>query len=169
MIIVNHSDLVFIYLDSNEPLPPLINGRFLLLNHQILGSGSFSTVKLTIDVSSCKRYACKIINVKNLSLAHGQSNFSLDGIKKEIAVLRNINHPNIVSIRDVYYDKTSQSVHILMNRVSGGDLFEFITRSGGVKEPEAKFIFYQLLLSIGVLFLYLVSSSTQYMSQRYKG
>lgn len=74
-------------------------------------------------------------------------NSSIEVIKKEIDVLRNVSHENIVTIGHVFHDEKGHLVYIFLKRVKGGDLFDFILEHNGLKEHEAKFIFYQILLA----------------------
>jgi calcium/calmodulin-dependent protein kinase I len=59
------------------------------------GSGSFGSVKKATRISDGKQVAIKIIpkrNVKN----------HLDMVKDEVAVLTNLNHPNVIGFYDSF-------------------------------------------------------------------
>ena len=74
----------------------------------------------------------------------------LQTVQKEVDVLRSIVHPNIVTIKDFVVEQ-SGLVFILLGRVCGGELFEYIVSNNGMDESEAKFVFYQLLLAVAYL------------------
>ena len=98
-------DWFFIYLDMKQiqQRDLLLNDRFFVFHSHVLGTGSFATVKLAIDVHSLERLACKIINVQYLK-SRNYGNSLIQGIQKEIQVLQQIQHPNIVSIRHAHHD-----------------------------------------------------------------
>jgi serine/threonine protein kinase len=60
-----------------------------------------------------------------------------------------LQHPGIISIKDVKY--TDTLVYIFLSRITGGELFDYIMKQGGVKEHEAKFMFYQILRAMKYL------------------
>jgi serine/threonine-protein kinase SRK2 len=55
---------------------------------------------------------------------------------------------------------TSRYLAIAMEYVSGGDMFEYVVRKGGLKESEARWFFQQLI--IGVDYLHRMVRSAQF-------
>jgi serine/threonine protein kinase len=70
-------------------------------------------------------------------------------LKKEIEVLRAVNHCNIVSYYE--YFETKDSVIVVMERCKGDDLFEYILDHGPFQEDAAKEIIRQSLSAVAYL------------------
>jgi len=66
-------------------------------------------------------------------------------LREEIQIIRQINHPNVVEMKDVY--ETKKYMYILMECVEGGELFDRI-KSNEIKEKEACLITYQALQAL---------------------
>lgn len=80
-----------------------------------LGDGGFSVVKSAFDKRYGKTVAIKSINKEALSPA-------VEGkLMEEISILRQVNHPNIIRLHDVYDEP--EHWHLVMEFVGGGDLF----------------------------------------------
>ncbi|KNC96528.1 CAMK protein kinase [Spizellomyces punctatus DAOM BR117] len=136
--------------DTNRQI---INNRYYIFETQTLGAGSFATVYLAIDLDTCERLACKIIDKRKAKSSKGnreEHKHSSDSvIEQEISILKSVKHPNIVQVKDVVH--TEEFVCIFLTRVTGGELFDYILHTDGVQEHEAKFIFYQILLAVKYL------------------
>ena len=98
-----------------------------------LGIGSFGSVDLVRDKRTKKTYAIKRIS-KNHIIENGMGN----QVRKEIYILKNLHHPNIVHIREVL--SSPDSLYIVMEYVSGGELYNLIALYGTI--PESKCIKY---------------------------
>lgn len=70
-------------------------------------------------------------------------------LKKEIEVLRAVDHCNIVSYYE--YFETKNSVIVVMERCQGEDLFEYILDHGPFQEDIAKVITQQILSAVAYL------------------
>ena len=55
----------------------------------------------------------------------------------EIAIMKQVDHPNIIKLRDVFFG--SRTVYLVMELCKGGELFDEITRKAqrGLPEPQA--------------------------------
>ncbi|KAI8928022.1 kinase-like domain-containing protein [Entophlyctis helioformis] len=154
-------DIHFVFLNYIEAGPtallPTVGNKYYVFESQVLGQGSFATVKMAIDISNLDRVACKIIDTRRLQLNQRGGPTSADftaalaAIEQEVAVLQRVGHPNIVSIKDVVQCDADHNVCIFLSRISGGELFDHIVKNGRIPEAEAKFIFYQLLLAVNYL------------------
>jgi hypothetical protein len=138
---------VFFLLGEQVPKEKILLDRYFLFEKE-LGRGSFATVRLAIDIESCTQFACKQINTKPLKMTKFDTDSCILDIRKEIDLLGRIDHPNIVSIRDVYHDSDQDMMYILLERVGGGDLYDCIVKRQGFPEHEAMFVFYQLLQAV---------------------
>ena len=80
-------------------------------------------VKYATDVETQVHYAIKMFSRE--AVASPQLAAS---IKREIAVMKHVRHPNIVSLREVLASKTH--IFIVLELVTGGELFDRIVTSG---------------------------------------
>ncbi|KAK6141765.1 hypothetical protein DH2020_024492 [Rehmannia glutinosa] len=67
-------------------------------------------------------------------------------IKREIATMKLIKHPNVVRIHEVMASKTK--IFIVLEFVTGGELFDKIVNHGRMREDEARRYFQQLINAV---------------------
>ncbi|XP_075512028.1 CBL-interacting serine/threonine-protein kinase 3-like isoform X2 [Primulina tabacum] len=103
-----------------------------------IGQGSFAKVKLAKNCETGQSVALKIIN-KDLVLKHKMT----EQIKREIATMKLIKHPNVIRLYEVMASKTK--IFIIMEFVTGGELFDKIATHGKMQEDEARRYFQQLI------------------------
>lgn len=70
-------------------------------------------------------------------------------LKHEIDALRNVDHPNIVRLYEIYED--SKYVHFVMDLCTGGDLMEKIILNGPLCEKTAAEYMRKLLSAVNHL------------------
>lgn len=109
-----------------------------------LGRGRFSVVCSALHNKENEHYAVKV--VENESLADEEN---LEALETEIRILRKLRHPYIVTLKEVV--TTAQQTYIVMELLSGGELFERIVKKGCFSEPEAAALFSQIMLSMEYL------------------
>ncbi|XP_063073295.1 calcium/calmodulin-dependent protein kinase type 1D [Engraulis encrasicolus] len=109
---------------------------------EILGTGAFSEVVLAQDRATSHMYAVKCIPKKALK---GKES----SIENEIAVLRRIKHENIVALEDIY--ESSNHLYLIMQLVSGGELFDRIVEKGFYTEKDASTLIRQVLDAVNYL------------------
>lgn len=96
-----------------------------------LGQGQFGTTYLCTEISTGCEYACKTILKRKLIAKE-----DVEDVRREIQIMHHLSgHKNVVSIKDVYEDV--QAVHIVMELLAGGELFDRIQGKGHYTEPEA--------------------------------
>ena len=64
-------------------------------------------------------------------------------IKREISLMRMINHKHVISIKDVF--ATATKIFMVLELVEGGELFDVIVDKGKFTEPEARFYMRQII------------------------
>uniref|UniRef100_A0A672QZU9 Calcium/calmodulin-dependent protein kinase type 1D-like n=1 Tax=Sinocyclocheilus grahami TaxID=75366 RepID=A0A672QZU9_SINGR len=109
---------------------------------EVLGTGAFSEVVLAEERSTGKMFAVKCIPKKALK---GKES----SIENEIAVLRKIKHENIVALEDIY--ESSNHLYLIMQLVSGGELFDRIVEKGFYTEKDASTLIRQVLDAVNYL------------------
>ncbi|XP_042259112.1 calcium/calmodulin-dependent protein kinase type 1D isoform X2 [Thunnus maccoyii] len=70
-------------------------------------------------------------------------------IENEIAVLRKIKHENIVALEDIY--ESPDHLYLIMQLVSGGELFDRIVEKGFYTEKDASTLIRQVLDAVNYL------------------
>uniref|UniRef100_A0A8C7DGT7 Calcium/calmodulin-dependent protein kinase 1Da n=1 Tax=Oncorhynchus kisutch TaxID=8019 RepID=A0A8C7DGT7_ONCKI len=104
--------------------------------------GAFSEVVLAQERSTGKMFAVKCIPKKALK---GKES----SIENEITVLRKIKHENIVALEDIY--ESSNHLYLIMQLVSGGELFDRIVEKGFYTEKDASTLIRQVLDAVDYL------------------
>ncbi|XP_037956041.1 calcium/calmodulin-dependent protein kinase type 1 isoform X2 [Teleopsis dalmanni] len=108
--------------------------------HGLLGTGAFSEVRLAESKESPgDHFAVKIIDKKALK---GKE----ESLENEIRVLRKLTHPNIVQLLETYEDKSK--VYLVMELVTGGELFDRIVEKGSYTEKDASHLIRQILEAV---------------------
>jgi len=117
---------------------PSLEDRYELKD--LLGTGAFSQVRLAESKTETgKLYAVKIIDKTALK---GKE----DSLENEIKVLRRLKHPNIVQLLETYEDKSK--VYLVMELVTGGELFDRIVEKGSYTEKDAADLIRQVLEAV---------------------
>ena len=98
-----------------------------------LGSGSFASVYKVKRISDGQEYAMKKVKLPSLSSKERENALN------EVRILASINHKNIVAYKEAFYDDASQSLCIIMELASGGDLLKKIEehKKKGTSIPES--------------------------------
>ncbi|KAK8494726.1 hypothetical protein V6N13_135995 [Hibiscus sabdariffa] len=105
---------------------------------RILGEGNFGKVKLAKNLHSGLPFAVKILEKSRLI----QLNIA-DQIKREIATLKLLKHPNVVRLHEVLASKTK--IYMVLEYATGGELFVRIASKGRLSEAEGRKFFQQLI------------------------
>ncbi|XP_034026700.1 death-associated protein kinase 1 isoform X1 [Thalassophryne amazonica] len=113
-----------------------------------LGSGQFAVVRRCRNRSTCVEYAAKFIKKRrNKSSRRGVTR---EDIEREVSILKEIQHPNIITLHEVYENKTD--VILILELVAGGELFDFLAEKESLSEEEATQFLKQILE--GVFYLH---------------
>ncbi|NWQ80471.1 KCC1G kinase, partial [Columbina picui] len=127
--------------DSGSWKKQTSNIRKTFIFMEALGSGAFSEVFLVKQRSTGKLFALKCI--KKSPLTRDSS------LENEIAVLKKIKHENIVTLEDIYESTTH--FYLVMQLVSGGELFDRILERGVYTEKDASVVIHQVLTAVKYL------------------
>ena len=88
-----------------------------------LGDGAYSKVYKVKRLADGREYALKMVLLKNLSDKEKENAIN------EVRILASIKHPNIISYKEAFADKTSDSLCIVMELVDAGDLYGQIMKN----------------------------------------
>ncbi|PKI68062.1 hypothetical protein CRG98_011658 [Punica granatum] len=106
-----------------------------------LGEGTFAKVKFARNTETGEHVAVKILD-KEKVLKHKM----IDQIKREISTMKLVRHPNVIRMYEVMASKTK--IYIVLELVTGGELFDKIASKGRLKEDEARKYFQQLINAV---------------------
>lgn len=108
---------------------------------ETLGFGTFGKVKTAKHQLTGHKVAVKILNrnkIKNLDV--------VGKIRREIQNLKLFRHPHIIKLYQVI--STPTDIFMVMEYVSGGELFEYIVKHGRLVEDEARRFFQQIVSGV---------------------
>ena len=112
------------------------------VKNRILGSGMYGKVLLVEDRFRQKQKVCKVVRLKWSHPPY--EDFPVDKLWREIDLLRDISHPNIIQLDRVFY--TGDNLYLIEPLICGGDLTSYLNqRDGSLPEMEAALIVYQIL------------------------
>uniref|UniRef100_A0A8C2F3M4 Unc-51 like autophagy activating kinase 1a n=1 Tax=Cyprinus carpio TaxID=7962 RepID=A0A8C2F3M4_CYPCA len=118
-------------------------GKFEFSRKDLIGHGAFAVVfKGRHKQKHDFEVAVKCINKKNLAKSQ-----SLLG--KEIRILKELKHENIVSLLD--FQEISGCVYLVMEYCNGGDLAEYLHSKGSLSEDTIRVLLQQLAGAMSVL------------------
>jgi protein-serine/threonine kinase len=118
-------------------------GQYIL--GQTVGEGEFGKVKLGWKRDGTIEVAIKLIRRETL----GSNPSRLPKIYREISILRDLSHPNIVRLHEMV--ETDRHIGIIMEYASGGELFDYILNNRYLKDNSARRLFAQLVSGVGYL------------------
>ncbi|SZF01942.1 unnamed protein product [Blumeria hordei] len=110
-----------------------------------LGEGEFGKVKMGWKQEGGVQVAIKLIRRDSV----GTNPSRLAKIYREIAILREISHPNIVRLHEMV--ETEKQIGIILEYASGGELFDYILNHRYLKDHPARRLFSQLVSGVGYL------------------
>ncbi|XP_076255585.1 BRSK family serine/threonine-protein kinase sugar-free frosting isoform X1 [Rhynchophorus ferrugineus] len=105
-----------------------------------LGKGQTGLVKLGVHCVTGKKVAIKIINREKLSES------VLMKVEREIAIMKLIDHPHVLGLTDVYENK--KYLYLVLEHVSGGELFDYLVKKGRLTPKEARRFFRQIISAL---------------------
>ncbi|XP_061056785.1 serine/threonine-protein kinase Nek1 isoform X4 [Eubalaena glacialis] len=109
---------------------------------QKIGEGSFGKAILVKSMEDGRQYVIKEINISSMSSKEREES------RREVAVLANMKHPNIVQYRESFEE--NGSLYIVMDYCEGGDLFKRINAQKGILFQEDQILdwFVQICLAL---------------------
>lgn len=121
-----------------------VEDNYKILNK--LGKGAYGSVYKVLNTSNNLKRAMKVI--KKELLKNDEEDGELKFLK-EIKILMETDHPNIIKIYNYYQDEIN--IYIITELVSGGELYEMISDWVEFSEKKAGYIMYQLLSAVSYL------------------
>uniref|UniRef100_A0A7I4Y1A2 Non-specific serine/threonine protein kinase n=1 Tax=Haemonchus contortus TaxID=6289 RepID=A0A7I4Y1A2_HAECO len=110
-----------------------------------LGSGQFAVVRKVVKKATGEEFAAKFI--KKRRYATSRRGVTRANIEREVSVLRTVGgHSNVIELHEVY--ETPSDVILVLELVSGGELFDHVCARECLDEVEAAAFIRQILLGI---------------------
>ena len=105
---------------------------------EVIGTGTFSIVKLAINKITKEKVAIKFY--RKIKLFPNKNKIS---IQRELAILKELNHINIIKIHKINEDPNNYFV--IMEYCEIGELYHYIIKKQKLSEDEASYFFYQII------------------------
>lgn len=131
-----------------------------------IGKGSYGVVKLAYNEDSEEFYAMKVVSKKKLMKQCGfirrfpsqgsqqdifpKAVLPLDRVYKEIAILKKLDHHNVVKLVEVLDDPGEDGLHMAFELVTKGPVME-VPSDNPFTEEQARFYFRDIVLGIEYL------------------
>ncbi|KAH0628215.1 hypothetical protein JD844_009082 [Phrynosoma platyrhinos] len=113
-------------------------------------SGQFAVVRKCREKSTGSQYAAKFI--KKRRTKSSRRGVSREDIEREVNILKEIQHPNVITLHDVYESKMDVILILeLSSNVAGGELFDFLAEKESLTEEEATEFLKQILNGVHYL------------------
>lgn len=103
-----------------------------------IGEGTFAKVKFAQNTETGESVAMKVLDratIKKHKMA--------DQIKREISIMKLVRHPHVVRLHEVLADR--KKIFIILEFITGGELFDKIVKNGKLSENDSRRYFQQLI------------------------
>jgi len=108
-----------------------------------IGRGAFSVVKRGVNKKSSEEVAIKFIEKKFVDKQ------DLMLLAREIDIMKKVDHPNVLKLKEVF--ETDETIALVMELVTGGELFYKIVEKGNYSEKDAANIVAQMINGVDYL------------------
>ncbi|KAI7845929.1 hypothetical protein COHA_000475 [Chlorella ohadii] len=116
----------------------------------VLGEGGYSTVRVATHRETGEQFACKVITLPKAGRGNDDCTVpSRESVMKEIDALLDLDHPNVVGLKEYFVDQSK--VYLITELLRGGALLEAVLEKGHYSEADARAVFRQLILAIQYL------------------
>ncbi|KAA0065073.1 CBL-interacting serine/threonine-protein kinase 8 [Cucumis melo var. makuwa] len=107
-----------------------------------IGEGTFAKVKFAQNTETGESVAMKVLD-RSTIIKHKM----VEQIKKEISIMKLVRHPYIVRLHEAWINflKYRTKIYIILEYITGGELFDKIVRHGRLSEAESRKYFQQLI------------------------
>ncbi|KAJ8386458.1 hypothetical protein AAFF_G00169280 [Aldrovandia affinis] len=99
----------------------------------VLGSGHFGQVREVRERATGACWAGKFLKLQKC--ASSRLGMERKKVEKEVEILQVLQHPNIMALKDVFESRAE--VVLIVELISGGELFDFIAEKDNLSETEA--------------------------------
>jgi serine/threonine protein kinase len=133
--------------ETSEPvIPKRLSANFNFVYGKIIGRGAHSLVRSALNLDTGEMLAIKQIKLPGTSK---EATKCLKSLQKEIEILQQLNHPNIIRYLGINQD--GDCLNILLELISGGTLQTAIKKHGPFDEVLIKHYTHQICLGLKYL------------------
>ncbi len=111
-----------------------------------IGEGSFGIVHVGMNNLTGKLMAVKIMKIPSKS-----SHETLEGLRREINLMKSFEHPNIVRYIGCEIDKKRGVIHVFQDWIPGGSVTSLLKKFGPFPTPVVRCYMYQVLTGLNYL------------------
>eukprot|EP01112_Ceratiomyxa_fruticulosa_P009706 TRINITY_DN2543_c0_g1_i1.p1 TRINITY_DN2543_c0_g1~~TRINITY_DN2543_c0_g1_i1.p1 ORF type:complete len:355 (-),score=77.62 TRINITY_DN2543_c0_g1_i1:115-1179(-) len=108
-----------------------------------LGRGAFSIVRKGTHKQTGDEVALKYIEKRYVKKKH------IEQLRREIDIMKKVSHENVLALKEIFEDETN--LVLVMELVTGGELFYKIVDRGSFTEKDAKNVVRQVCLGVAYL------------------
>ncbi len=128
---------------DHEPveLPHTLEARYEL--GKVLGEGGYAVVKHGVHKLDQSKVAVKVVKRQAMSTDQETS------LRSEVAILRSLQHPNVVRADDFFEER--DFFYVIMELITGGELFDRIVKKVCYAEKDARDLAFVLLGAVKYL------------------
>ncbi|KAE9133903.1 hypothetical protein PF005_g3151 [Phytophthora fragariae] len=146
-----------------HPVPKFgdwLNSRTMINNYIILetlGTGGYAEVKLCKEKQSGKLYAMKFISRDVMKKDKLGKQSKLDDIKREIAIMKKLSHPNVLRLYEVMDDPKMNKLFLVLEYMKHGDMLSFQKKKHpqgmleNLRDRDLHSVFLQVILGLAYL------------------
>ena len=116
-------------------------------NIEIIGQGMYGKVYKSLNIKENKYYAIKSLNFKDISEKERQN------IEREVNLLKELKHQNIVLYKDSFIDKDNY-FNIVITFCEGGDLYKKLFKESNKHFDENTIIKWIIQLLLGLSYIH---------------
>lgn len=124
-------------------LPGRVEDDYDVQMNEALGQGYNGAVNLATSKTSGSKAAVKPFKLFGITKAQKRE------LKNEVEIFLQMDHPHVARLLDVYESETL--LHVVMECLEGGELFDRITKKRKFTEQDAADAAYQMLLALNYL------------------
>ncbi|KAI1901493.1 hypothetical protein AGOR_G00035000 [Albula goreensis] len=114
---------------------------------EVLGSGHFGQVRAVQERATGVRWAGKFLKVRKC--ASSRLGLERRTVEREVEILQALQHNNIMALKDVFESRAE--VVLIVELISGGELFDFIAAKESLSETEAIDFIKQILQGLSYM------------------
>ncbi|XP_041810866.1 death-associated protein kinase 2 isoform X2 [Chelmon rostratus] len=114
---------------------------------EVLGRGHFAQVRQVCERATGTCWAGKFLKIRKNACS--RLGLERSSVEQEVEILQAVQHPNIVTLKDVFESRAE--VVLILELVSGGELFDFVAEKENLLESEAIEFMKQILEGLGFM------------------
>ncbi|KAI9323532.1 hypothetical protein BX666DRAFT_1887848 [Dichotomocladium elegans] len=120
---------------------------------ELIGRGSFGRVYHALNVAAGEWIALKEVDVPKTKsdMLNDKMKESIDSLYREVSLLKDFDHENIVQYLGYDYDEEQGHIHIFLEYVPGGSILSVLNKVGKFDEVLVRYFTRQILLGLEYL------------------